>query len=408
MSLKRLSFLGKGQLASEGLQRLPGDQQQLAAGQSPRASTSIHTSFMHSVIIHRPSANVVQQTTIHHRGCGAGLALHPLQQLLTASTGPQVELEHRSSKAIYSRINKHDPERDIGRMHRRREVLQYLANSRMDVPAPRTSDLEPWENFKMSEGTGDYVNLSDFLMTPRGMAPDPAKKVCPPHSSCISDAEGGLQGFMRKLKNYVLRWTSVPDPNITSYEHFTDEHRRHVRIVSDALYRHKTLQLMYTTYDMREDQDKVYQRRYPDIMALSDDKEHPYLYGRILDFFHVDAMNNGPTTLLTDGSPAILQMAWIRWLKLDTQQGPSGFHSLRYPSVSFYESDDPDAFGFLHPDEIVRVVHLIPRFSLGRTTEYMKGPSKGRPESEHDDWKCFNVNMWVGVVYTLLDAYPYM
>ena len=63
---------------------------------------------------------------------------------------------------------------------------------------------------------------------------------------------------------------------------------------------------------MREDQDKVYQRRYPDIMALSDDKEHPYLYGQILDFFHVDVMNNGPTTcqglgyLLTKTAAALM------------------------------------------------------------------------------------------------------
>ena len=52
----------------------------------------------------------------------------------------------------------------------------------------------------------------------------------------------------------------MPDPNITLYEHFTDEHRLHVQIALDTLYRHKTLQLTYTTYDMREDQDKLYQR----------------------------------------------------------------------------------------------------------------------------------------------------
>jgi len=188
----------------------------------------------------------------------------------------------------------------------------------------------------------------------------------------------------------------MPDPEITSYDQYTDEHRNHVKIVSGTLYRHKTLQLSYTTYDMQEDQDRIYQRRYPDVMVLSDDEEHPYLYGRVLDFFHVDVKNNGPNTLLSpDNDTATLQMAWVRWFKLNAPQGPSGFCSLRYPSVSFYESHEPDAFGFIHPDEIIRAVHLIPAFKLGRTEEYLGTPSKGRPEAENDDWRAFHVNMYV-------------
>ena len=100
--------------------------------------------------------------------------------LLIGNHQCQVEVEHRSSKAIYQRINKHDPERDIGRMHRRREVLQYLANGGMGAPAPKAGGVNQGEHFKMSEGTSEHVNLSAFLTVPRGMAPDPAKKV---HSS---------------------------------------------------------------------------------------------------------------------------------------------------------------------------------------------------------------------------------
>jgi len=199
---------------------------------------------------------------------------------------------------------------------------------------------------------------------------------------------------MKKLKNYILRWTSKPDPNITSYAHFTDEHRRHIKIISDTIYRHKTLQLTYTTYDMQEGRDRIYQRRYPDVMVLSDDEEHPHLYGRVLDFFHVNVTNDSPDTLLpSDSNPAVLQMAWVRWFKLNTSPGPSGFRSLRYPSVSFYEAQEADAFGFIHPDEIIRAVHLIPAFKLGRTGDYLTNPSKGRPEAEVDDWRAFNVNM---------------
>ena len=126
----------------------------------------------------------------------------------------------------------------------------------------------------------------------------------------------------------------MPDPNITSYEHFTDDHRGHIKIVSNTLYRHKTLELSYTTYDMQDDKDKLYQRLQPDIMVLSDDEEHPYMYGRVIDLFHVNVTNNGPNSLLPINETAMLQMAWVHWFKLDTSQGASGFHSLRYPTVS--------------------------------------------------------------------------
>jgi hypothetical protein len=182
-------------------------------------------------------------------------------------------------------------------------------------------------------------------------------------------------------------------PGVESYEHFTNEDRRYISVVSNTLYRHKTLQLTHTTYDMQEGSDRILQRKYPGIMVLSDNEEHPYLYGQVLDLFHIKVKNNGPYTLLHNGSEAILPIVWIRWFKVDGADGQQGFHSLRYPSVSFCKSDEPDAFGLIHPDEIVRAVHLIPRFKYGHTNEYLSGNSKARPEAESSDWKHFNVNM---------------
>lgn len=153
---------------------------------------------------------------------------------------------------------------------------------------------------------------------------------------------------------------------------------------------------------MQEDKDKLYQRLHPGIMIISDDEEHPYLYGQVLGFFHVNVKNDGPNSLLSGDVEASVPVVWVRWLKLD-QEAPrqSGFHSLRYPSVSFYDCNHPDAFGFIHPDEIVRAVHLIPRFKFGRTAEYLGAMPGTQPEAEGEDWKHFNVNMWVIVHYTI-------
>ena len=64
-----------------------------------------------------------------------------------------------------------------------------------------------------------------------------------------------------------------------------------------------------------------------------------------------------------------------------------------HPSVSFCRAKEHDAFGLIHPDEIIRMVHLIPRFKLLRTVEFLAGPTAARPKGEEDDWRGFSVNM---------------
>ena len=105
----------------------------------------------------------------------------------------------------------------------------------------------------MSEDSNNCINLTTFTAAFRDATPDPAKKVGNGNITFHADAETFVKDFVKKLKNYILRWTSQLHESITSYDHFTDEDRCHVKIMSNALYRHKTLQLTYTTYDMRED-----------------------------------------------------------------------------------------------------------------------------------------------------------
>ena len=65
----------------------------------------------------------------------------------------------------------------------------------------------------------------------------------------------------------------------------------------------------------------------------------------------------------------------------------------RLPRVGFIDGDEPSAFGFIDPASVVRAVHLIPAFDLGRTNAIM-GPSMARKESEEDhDWFRYYVGM---------------
>lgn len=52
-----------------------------------------------------------------------------------------------------------------------------------------SSNRSNWEeeDFWMSEGLSDSLNLSSFLAVPQGGLPDPAKKVCAPDPiACLS------------------------------------------------------------------------------------------------------------------------------------------------------------------------------------------------------------------------------
>ena len=283
-------------------------------------------------------------------------------------------------------------------MHRRVELLRYLDGGQAHSSVPTTPDrFDANETHKMSKDTSDYVNLAEFVAVPQGGVPDPAKKV---HNSSQLYHINFMtltitKDFVKKLKSYALRWTSnmAMLPEVTSYDHFSDEQRGHIDIVSNLLYRHKTLQLKYTTYDMREDKDVMNKRKHPGIMVASDDEKHPYLYGSVIDLFHIKVRNRGPYSLFPDGGDPTLPIVWVRWFKHNVTGGPSGFHSLRYPSISFCKSDEPDAFGLIHPDEIIRAVHLIPRFNSGCTDEYLNVPSWAHPGAEQTDWRQFNVNM---------------
>lgn len=172
-----------------------------------------------------------------------------------------------------------------------------------------------------------------------------------------------VQHFEQMLRSYVVRWTTFPDGNITCYDDYTDEDRGHIGIVRNMIYRHKKLNIKYNTYDMQEGEDVIYPKGNPGIMVLSSGGDHPYLYGRVLDLFHIEAINYRKGSIF-GMEPCRLEMVWVQWYELDQKHEHSGFNSLQYPSLSLYEDVDGDAYGLVHPDEIIRRVHLIPNFNV--------------------------------------------
>jgi len=154
----------------------------------------------------------------------------------------------------------------------------------------------------------------------------------------------------------------------------------------------------YTSYDLRRRQDVINPNSHPDVMVLScEDGEgvHPFWYARVIKVFHLLVLHSGSSPQAEDipMEPKRMDVLWVRWfgLNVDSQGGWSKKH---LHGVSFIPWDEPAAFGFLDPAQVIRGVHLIPNFLRGRTDSRLP-PSIARPVDDRDeDWECFYVNFF--------------
>lgn len=165
-----------------------------------------------------------------------------------------------------------------------------------------------------------------------------------------------------------------------------------ILIKNDRIYTHQLFHINYTTYDVRRGQDIIHiGTDHCDIMTLgnNDSSTHPFWYARVLGIYHADVIDNHPGQA---GRAKRLEFLFVRWF--GTEEGwDSGWDSCRLDRVGFVPDSDPDAFGFLDPQDVVRGCHLIPAFTEGRTTTLLRSPSRlARNKREDDDWERFYVN----------------
>jgi hypothetical protein len=131
-------------------------------------------------------------------------------------------------------------------------------------------------------------------------------------------------------------------------------------------------------------------------MLLSHEDEdetnpHPYWYARVIGIFHVFVQTRDPNTHKFSDSKRF-DVLHVRWFgrKLGA---PAGWKAKRLHQIGFLPA--LEAFGFLDPAQVIRGVHLLPRFAGGRTPLYL-GPSIIRKLSDGDkDWVSYYVNWYV-------------
>jgi len=163
----------------------------------------------------------------------------------------------------------------------------------------------------------------------------------------------------------------------------------------DRIYLHKILRINYTTYDVRRKQDTINPTTtHRDIMTLADNddnSDHPFLYARVIGIFHANVIYTGGTPV--DHRPHKLQFLWVRWFEHDTSAPAGTWTDSRLDRLRFPPMAHEDAFGFLHPADVLRGCHIIPAFSSQKRHADGKGLS-GRA-GDSTDWNSYYVGRYL-------------
>ncbi|KAK0452774.1 uncharacterized protein EV420DRAFT_1700868 [Desarmillaria tabescens] len=260
------------------------------------------------------------------------------------------ELEHRQVKRFYGRTNKNKTfAKQISHHDQKHRSRPMPARDGSEV-LPYT---DPSHHHHISPSTSSKIYLAPWL-----------------HEN---GSDIACNGFIRKLKDHLLSRI------LNSNDEFTDLHRQNLIIVDNRLYSHQILRINYTTYNARRNQDSINPCTHSDIMALSpstqtdldsDNNSHPYLYARVIGIFH----------------------ATVRHVGL--QSIPSGFRAKRLPCIGFLPGDDPQAFGFVDPNDVLHASHIMPAYVYGQTSDILP-PSICRRFNENDmDWARYYVDIF--------------
>ncbi|KAJ8078120.1 hypothetical protein PM082_000326 [Marasmius tenuissimus] len=289
------------------------------------------------------------------------------------------EREHKRVKKLYTTTNKKQNfEAQIGKQVLREHTLQTRNRIIDEVQSEDMPTYDPSAHHSIARSEKNPRKFSDNLR--QDLPDDPV-----------------LLNFRLKFRRHLLARILETSP-----ESVNDNELHRVNFVGDRFYRHRKMQLHYTTYDMRRKRETISFRRRPHIMMLNKDpnSSHPYLYARIIGIYHVNVMY-----LHKDASKRFIKRMdalYVRWFELDKSH-EWDWRAKRLPCLSFLPGDDAHAFGFIDPLDVIRSSHLIPAFHYETTSDLLPKDSLARVYEEYHegeyipedvDWVYHYVNMF--------------
>ncbi|KAJ3539624.1 hypothetical protein NMY22_g4649 [Coprinellus aureogranulatus] len=320
---------------------------------------------------------------------------------------------HRFSKSWYRRTNRKDVTRQLTRIKARqariKKMRKKLVPASEELTGPPDSSLfqAGRVTYFIGKSQNDPVNLGRFL------------------SMNVNDI--AVVGFLLKLKRHLFpriiarlleetkaNVEQVPQAAVISSleslaNSFSDVDTNGIYFHSDRIYRHKVLQIDFTTYDGRRDCDILNastDRR--DFMCLRGTEsgapglsgvggvslEDSYVYGRLLGVFHANIVYGGRGSI--DLRRRRFDFLWVRWFTPTERSYIQPWTARRFDRLSLAPLHHPEACDFLDPADVLRAAHLIPRFASGQSYDQRDNRRLfSKFARERGDWNQYYVNRFV-------------
>ncbi|KAF7293837.1 hypothetical protein HMN09_01179600 [Mycena chlorophos] len=317
------------------------------------------------------------------------------------------ELEHKRGKAFYSRTSKNNATEQIGKLERREAALSKIADRVRAEQAPTVEPPPPTTGSKRKRQSTRPAKKQQPTLS---FAQREALPFTPPdahfHMSLSRNVHVNLDVWITqnlgdpafnnirvKLLNHLLGRYYHPEYSSNGSEYTSADRARVVICNNDRLQIHKVLRVNYTDYCGRRGQDSMNSRTHADVMTLADEDStdgHPFRYFRIIGVWHCDVQVREFGHL---SAVRTVPLLFARAFRLDrTWKG--GFKRRRLHRIEFLPESDPDAYVFVHPEEVIREAHLVPAYAHGATMP-VHYETIGRKPKTYNDWNYHYVNFFV-------------
>ncbi|KAF6742787.1 hypothetical protein DFP72DRAFT_829608 [Ephemerocybe angulata] len=163
----------------------------------------------------------------------------------------------------------------------------------------------------------------------------------------------------------------------------------------NSLYSHQLIRIKYTSYDIQREESVIHiGTPQCNVMLLNQaysarswDTEHPYVYAKVLGIFHANVLYVGT---LSDGTRCLdshrIDLLWVHWYNI-LQAGESR-ETFQLDRLTLEPLDSGSALDFLDPKDVIRGVHIVPRFSQGKNPPVPKSRWVGK----QDSWKAYHIS----------------
>ncbi|KAJ7076247.1 hypothetical protein B0H15DRAFT_790815 [Mycena belliarum] len=286
------------------------------------------------------------------------------------------ELQHRTVKKWNGRSNKNNAIPQIIKMD-----VREAAHERMQQ---EIAALAPLKVSRAPVKAVDPVPLDQH----HRIAADESSRV---YFRDLDMSDPAFKDFLPRLQDHL--YARMQGIDSTEAADLTSDQRSVVNIQHQRIHQHATAAFNFTRYDVQRDQDTINSstgRRYVMVKSNETDEDglapHPYWYARVLGVYHANVYHPAARV------PRRYEFLRVRWFGRDPDWD-SGPRHLALDRVGYVPEDVPEAFGFLDPALVLRSCHLIPAFSLGKTTTLLQ--SSTARDSDEGDWVNFYVMRFV-------------